>query len=69
MYVLWVKPMILETEEQDACRSTDLIVWDDVAKLFPDITNAVEKRIQTLVGVYDNVVPCARLHDRGLRLG
>lgn len=65
VYVLWVKPMILETmvqnknhsnkmqighppEEQDACRSTDLIVWDDVAKLFPDITDAVEKRIQTL---------------------
>jgi len=62
VYVLWVKPMILETmmqnkshsnmmqighppEEQDACRSTDLIVWYDVAKLFPDVANGFENRV------------------------
>lgn len=61
--------MVFQTKEQDAGRTTDVVVGHNITKLFPDMADVLEDWIQTLVGVYDDVVAGAGLDDRWLCLG
>lgn len=62
MNVLWVQAVIFQTEEEHAGSTPYLEVGDNIAKFFANIANAFENRIQALVGIYDNIVTCARLY-------
>lgn len=46
-----------------------MVIGHNITEFFPDMADVLEDRIQTLVGIYDDVVPSARLDDWRLCLG
>lgn len=62
MNVLWVQAVIFQTEEEHAGSTPHLEVGNNVAKFFSNIANALENGVQALVGIYDDIIACTRLH-------